>query len=462
MFLKRFAALTAVLAIGVAACAGQQSVVQDPLPHGTALSSSGAQLSAGTANGVTGSVTVNGSGNANASESSSAPNSLPAIQSATRAAAPQATQTGRSAQSVKPEATANTPLVYVAITASAASTISGLASSSFAFTTLPAGSFYLAEYSAALSQWVTISGPGTVAGSTVTFGAVTFSPSISLAAGASLYLAVYTGGTLATPTPTPSPSPTPTHSASPSPSPSATATATASASAAPLGDTGFESNNVTALGGAIGSSGWTQCSVSAATAGTYTGGINGSSPYSAATAPPVSIYTPTPGTTPAAVIAMNGASAPGGTHAPVPTQTTVPVSAGSYAAQFGEIFSNYNASNYGYNGLCEVVNAGSNGATLTAQVFSSTNEASAYVEDLIGTVTGTNSAAMTLSNILYMENIETASVSTDSGYRQVGPLTLPAGQSTLFIGMWTKSGSGSGSTSYSGYWWVDGITVTNN
>jgi hypothetical protein len=163
------------------------------------------------------------------------------------------------------------------------------------------------------------------------------------------------------------------------------------------------------------------------------------------------------------VIVPNGASAPAGSHTPLPTQTTAPVYAGNYAAQFGQLFNTYNAGDYYYNGLCQIVHAGANGARLTAYVWESGNEASTYVEDLIGTVTSSSGASPTsLTNLLYMENIETATTSSDTGYRAIGPIAIPAGQSILFLGMWTKSGSSTGATSYSSYWWVDGISVINN
>jgi hypothetical protein len=239
------------------------------------------------------------------------------------------------------------------------------------------------------------------------------------------------------------------------------------------GDGGFESGSVGALGSTIGSQGWTQCNVQAVASGiTYSGGISGTGAYTAATAPPASTtYSPTPGTTPAATIVANGSSAPGGTHSPTPTQVTAPSYAGNYVAQFGQLFNNYNAGNYYYNGLCQTVTvADANGASLTAYVFESGNEASKYVEDMIGTVTQTNTPAtntptipytLTLQNILYMENIETSSVGTDSAYRKIGPITIPTGTTTLFVGMWTSSGSSSGSMSYSSYWWVDGLSIVN-
>jgi hypothetical protein len=476
VYKKRLAALMALVALGVAACSGNGSVttvpVATPVP-GTAISSSGAVVTATGVNGVTSALTVNGSGSVTAAESATQPTGLPVLSSVARA----------SADSVKAAATVtNTPLVYITFTATSAVSVAGLATSTITFGSAPAGSVYLAYYTG--KAWATLAGPATVSGFTATFAAATFPAPITLAAGGTLYFAAYTGGVLgaASPSPsptatssgtgivTPSPSPSPTASPSPSPSPSPTASPTPTASpsptatATPLADQGFESGTVAAIGSAITSTGWTQCTVQSVTAGlTYSGGNNGGVPYASATVPPASTYTPIPGSTPAAVIVTSGAPAPGGTHAPIPAQTTAPVYAGTHAAQFGQLFNNYNAGDYYYNGLCQTVNAGANGAKLTAYVFESGNEASTYVEDVIGTVTqlaggvGTN-----LSNLLYMENISTTTVSGDTAYRAIGPITLPAGQSTLFLGMWTKSGSSSGSTSYSSYFWVDGISVINN
>jgi len=135
VFFKRLAVFTAVLAIGVAACAGPPgSTVQDPLPHGTGLSTSGSAVTGTGVSGITSTVTIAGSGNVNATESSTPPNSLPTLMSVARAS-------GSTTQSVKPAAaTPNTALVYLSITASAAAIISGFPSSSFTFASAPSGS----------------------------------------------------------------------------------------------------------------------------------------------------------------------------------------------------------------------------------------------------------------------------------------------------------------------------------
>ncbi len=164
MFLKHLAVFTAVLAIGVASCSGPPgTVVQDPLPHGTGLTTTGAAVTGTGVSGITSTVTVTGSGNVNAAETSSPPNSLPAIMDVVRGS-------GSTIQSVKPQAaTPNTALVYLSITASATAVISGFPSSTFTFANAPSGSVFLADYNR--NAWVTIGSAGTVSGNTVTFGA---------------------------------------------------------------------------------------------------------------------------------------------------------------------------------------------------------------------------------------------------------------------------------------------------
>jgi hypothetical protein len=112
-------------------------------------------------------------------------------------------------------------------------TITGLPSTSITFTTAPTGAVYLAYYNG--TAWATIAGPGTLSGTTVTFGNTTFANPLTIATGASLFLAVYTGGVLVPATPTPGPSASASSSASPgaSSSPSASPTPTHSPSPTP-------------------------------------------------------------------------------------------------------------------------------------------------------------------------------------------------------------------------------------
>jgi hypothetical protein len=356
-----------------------------------------------------------------------------------------ATSTTRAVAAASPTPTPTpSPLLYFAYSGTA--TLGGLPGISLTLPAAPATGtvFYEAQWNGTV--WVTVGGAGTISGTTVTFNATT--TSTALTASAPIYVGIYSGGVLSAPTPSPSPSPSPT----------------ASPTGAPVyGNGNFTSTSVATVGTPFTSTGWTQCTVATVASGiTYTGGISGTGAYSAATAPPATTYTPIPGTTPAAVIVATGGSAPGGTASPTPSQVTVPAYNGSAnVAQFGQLLNNYNAGDYYYNGLCQNVTvADPLGASITAYVFESTNEASKYVENLIGTMSPTSST--TLSGILYMENIETSTVSTDSAYRKIGPITIPTGTTTIFLGMWTSAGSSTGSTSYSAYWWVSNFTVTNN
>ena len=186
----------------------------------TTISSSGAVVSAA-ASGDTATVTVAGSGSVAASLTTTTPSSIPALQSAR--------SMGKAATARHPlDANGNTPVLYIAITANAATTITGLPQTTITATSLPSGPYYLAYYNG--SAWVTIAGPGTaLSSSSLTFAAVTFNPSILIAAGSSAYFCVYTGSTLASPAPSPiasaSPSPSASASVAPAPSPSPSAAA---------------------------------------------------------------------------------------------------------------------------------------------------------------------------------------------------------------------------------------------
>ena len=430
MFLKRFAVLTAALAIGVAACSGAGTTVVDPLPHGTAISSSGVAVTGTGVAGITSTVTVTGSGNVNAGESSTPPNSLPVLSSVLRA--------GAGTQSLKPEATSpNTALVYLTLTASSASTITGMTGSSFTFATAPTPSVFLALYNGTTWQNVGTTA-GTISGNTVTFGAATFPAPVTLAAGASIYLAVYMGGLLPTPTPSPTPS-----------------------AGLPLKDAGFESGVVGPIGSAINATGWTQCTVNnIANAGTFTGGINGTGTYTAATPFPLTTFTPSASETPLATIVAGGATAPGvtATASPAAPATTVPVHGGTKAAQFGGLYNSFSAEDVRYNGLCQNINVPSPGGHLSGFVVSYGDEGSSFTENVIGTLNP--SAGNALTSILYMENPETAASNGDAAYRAIGPITVPLGATTLFIGQATRSGT-TGTSIFGSYWWVDDLSLVS-
>jgi hypothetical protein len=455
MYKKRLAALTALMALGIAACGGggvSSTPSTTPPPSGTTVAASGTVITATGVTGTTSSVTVSGTGIVNATETATQPTGLPVLQSVARAA----TASVKAAAAVT-----NTPLVYIAISAATAATISSLPAVTATFATAPSGTVYLAYYTG--SAWSTVAGPATVSGSTVSFGVTSFATPISLAAGASIYLAIYSGGVLGYVAPT----------ASPSPSPTATATATAAptAAASVIADGSFESGVVgsTIYQGSIATinaTGWSQCSVSTVTAGTYSGGINGqatggAAPYAGVTAPPASTYAPTAATSPAAVIVTSGASAPAGTSSTAPpvTVSSAPTAyAGTHMAQFGQLLNNYNAGNWYYNGLCQNITVASGGGTFTGYAWSYGNELNKYVENVVGVVTGTSASSMTLTNLLYMENVRSSTSSGDSAWRPI-TFSVPGGSQTLFIGMWTSAGSSTGSTSYSYYWWLDALAI---
>jgi hypothetical protein len=218
---QRFALAALVLAaLTTAACGGGGGGASTPptpsatptpgaaaTPGVTAITSTGALVAAGGVAGISSSISVAGSGSVSATEESTQPAGLPAIQFTARG-------NRATTQSLKTAATANAALLYVSITAATAASLTSLPAWSSTFSTAPSGSLYLAYYAG--SAWQTLTGPGTLSGATVTFGASTFAAPIALAANSSIYLAVYTGGLLgATPTASPSSSPTATASVTP-------------------------------------------------------------------------------------------------------------------------------------------------------------------------------------------------------------------------------------------------------
>ncbi len=466
MFLKHLAVFTAVLAIGVASCSGPPgTTVQDPLPHGTGLTTTGAAVTGTGVSGITSTVTITGSGNVNAAESSTPPGSAPAIQNVARAS-------GTTTQSVKPEAaTANTALVYLSITASAAATITGFPSSSFTFSNAPTGSVFLAYFNPATSAWQTIGSAGTVSGNTVTFGAVTFSPSISLAAGASMFIAVYTGAVIVAPTPSPTPSPSPTASPSPGASPQA------------IVNGGFEASS-TSL------SPWYPCFANHQPSGPVDDNLP-IPPNEDAT--PIPASSPTPGATTSpdltafAVATSVPSGTPGGTG-------TAPVHGGANAALVGHsaLVSGSVKRGKGNIGLCQDITVPSFHPMLTMWVFEGGNYSSLYSNDVeseiypAGSFTSSGPSGATAmstttapSKILFLEDncydnlnkptsfappmadcLPPSGAAVQGGvWKQKGPydLTAYAGQAmTLFIGIMGTSTS----TTFYGYAYYDDVSLT--
>jgi hypothetical protein len=395
-----------------------------------------------------------GTGSVTVSASTSLPSGLASLESAKRAAASPRAASATSSASPTPTATPIPDVAIVYITVSGTATLNTSPGFVINSPTTVMGTPYQAIYNG--TTWVTVGAAGTVTaiasgGSQVNVAGGGGTIAVSPAAPA--YFVVYTGVSVPTPVPTPTPTPTPT------PGPTAIPNL--------INDSGFEASSgaFQALGSAINATGWTQCTVSAVNSAiSYSGGIDGSStsgksPYTAATAPPITTFTPIPMTTPGAVIAAAGATVTTGSHAPTSTIAKVPAHGGSYAAQFGQLMSTYNSGDYRYNGLCQSVTipAGMS-PNFSAYVLATSNDANTYVENIVGVLDST----MKLQNILYMENVTNATYSGDTAYRAIGPVSFGAysGQTiTLFIGMWTKDGSSSNSTSYYSYWFVDDVLL---
>jgi len=410
----------AIVAIAIAACSGSQPSTYVSPPTGTvaaagALVLTGASQtqSIGTASGMTGTLTyVGGTG---------------AVTASSSATAPAGTTTVTPADRVRVEASSSptSPNVYyVSISSTAGALLSGLPAVSLVLTTPPIGTYQEAQWTG--TTWANVSGATSIVNSAMTV--VDFpagkSP-VTIAAGGALYLAFYQGNF---PQPTPTPVATPTQV---------------------LADPSFESGTAAAYGAAIGSTGWTQCSISA---------LSPSAPAGTSPIHPLSTFTPTPATTPGAVIALGGSSILQGTATPVPTQSTVPLDGvdGTHAAVLGGVFSTFNQANFAYDGLCQAVTIPRQQANMVMQIFGNGNEAAAFVDfDVI--LLDTSGGYLT---DLYDEQVVTATSPGDTAYRQVtvanSALQPFAGKAVqVFVGIWTKSGSGSNSLKFSGYYFID-------
>jgi len=228
----RLGALVALIAVGVAACSGGGNFIPTSHPTSTPtggvvagassspetpISSSGAAVSA-SSGGDAATVTVAGSGEVAASVSTITPSSVPALQ-AVRSAGKTTASHVRGAL----DANGNTPILYIALLngATSTTTLTGFPATTITAASVPSGNFYLAYYDGA--EWDTIAGPGTYSssassGNTIKFSAVTFDPSILIAAGGTVYFCVYAGAPLPSPGPSTAPSGSPSTSPSGSPS----------------------------------------------------------------------------------------------------------------------------------------------------------------------------------------------------------------------------------------------------
>jgi hypothetical protein len=192
---RHLGALTALVALALAACGGGGTPGGFAVPNGTppaapagtlALISSAQSVAVPSTNGASGVVTIPaGTGSVNVAVSSSPPAGSVALQSAVRSVV---------TASLKPQSTGpDTPLVYVAVTASATATISGVPGFTLTFSSPPAGSVFEALWNGA--QWITVGSAGTVSGSTVTLAGSSTTQTVT--PGTPLYLVAYVGVTQA-------------------------------------------------------------------------------------------------------------------------------------------------------------------------------------------------------------------------------------------------------------------------
>ncbi|MGD0050612.1 MAG: hypothetical protein ABSD03_02185 [Vulcanimicrobiaceae bacterium] len=370
------------------------------------------------ADGITGVVTYSGgTGTVTATTSTTAPAAtIPVNPSALRRAKSGFSQT----------------VFYVTISSQAGATLGGLPGIALVLPSPAATPYEEAQFSG--TAWTNVES-GSVSGNSVQF-ASTNKP-ITIAAGGALYLAFYQGNNPEpTPTPTPTPEATPTNMISQPNFDSGTAVVYMTPSAPPV-PTG---------------TGWTQCSITAVAS-------NAPVPINH----PVSSYTPDPNETPAAVVMAAGATLAVGSSSPHPTQTTVPTfNSVPYAAVFGGVFSNYYAEDFGYDGLCQAITMPL-GAALSMEIFANGNDGATY---LSFNVDWLNTSGQFVANLYSDDSTDpiTGTSAGDTAYRSISiaPATLApyiGQQGELFIGVYVHAGSGSGSTHYSTYYFVDNVNL---
>lgn len=186
------------LSVAVVACSGGSPSTPYPSNPGIGSSSNGTITIPQATGLAVGTVSLSGTGTLAASQSLSNPSATKVLDIKSRL---KPSQTGSSG---------NTPVCYVTITASTAATISSISLQVAPSSPPPAGSYYLAIWTG--TQWLAEGEAGTVSSSgVISVNSGTLTPAITLAAGKSLYVAVYSGAFL-----TPNPSPP---AASPNPIP---------------------------------------------------------------------------------------------------------------------------------------------------------------------------------------------------------------------------------------------------
>jgi hypothetical protein len=416
------ASAAAVIVVAIAACSGGQPSTYVAPPTGAAATGTAGPLtlsqtaqvqSAGTAGGVAGTLTyVGGTGT---------------VTAASSAAAPAGTTTVAPVSRLRVTATSPTSpnVYYVTISSTAGATLSGLPGVSLALSTPAIGTYQEAQF--AKGTWTNV--PGATSATNTAGTAVQFpstSTALTIPAGGSVFLAFYQGNF---------PQPTPAGQLANN----------------VLSDPGFE-NTAAPLGSPVTSAGWTVC--------TITAGSNGAVPPASR---PFSSFTPIPGTTPGAAIEAAGTSVAQGTGTPLPTQTTVPVHSGNSAAVFGGVFSTYAMANYAYNGLCQQVTIPANPAAQLYVFANGTENSLAYLGFDVDVLDTTGKYVANLVD----ENQIAVSPPGDTAYRLISiptsSLSPYIGQTVqLFVGIWTKAGSSSNSTTYSGLYFVDDFNLTGS
>ena len=411
----------AVVAIAVAACTGSPPSTFVTPPVSSAATTGAATLSggtsalqsAGTVGAVSGILTyVGGAGTVTAASSASAP-------AGTTAVTP---MSGLRVEATSPPTSPN--IYYVTITSAAGATLTALPAVNLTLSTPSVGTYQEAQFLNGKWSNIAASTSNTTSGQGAT--SVSFPQGktvVTIPAGGSVFLAFYQGSF-------------------PGPTPPGAVTNTA------VADPGFE-GTAAPLGSTVSKTGWTVCTITAAGTGASFPGNR-----------PVSSFTPVPGSTPVAFIETANTSVPQGTGTPHPTQTTVPVENGNQAAVFGAVFSNFNAADFAYNGLCQTVTIPANPLGSVAVFANGTENSSTFLGFQVNILDTTGKY---LANIVDENQIQT-SPPGDTAYRAVpllnSALSPFAGQTVeLYVGIWTKAGSSTGSQVFSGYYFVDDIAI---
>jgi hypothetical protein len=416
----------AILAIAIAACSGSQSstYIATPSPAGPAtsgpvvLTQNALAQNAGTASGITGTVTyVGGAGTVTATSSSTAPTG---------------TTTVSPAAIVRVQASATSPNVYyLTISSTTGATLTGLPQIDLLLSTAAIGTFQEAQFGG--GTWTNIPGATPVVNTAQT--AVEFpagKTAITIAAGGSLYLAFYQGNF---PQPTPTPSAAPTNI---------------------LADSNFENPVPIATYGGYAvttTGGWQQCT------------INPASPVKPNRA--LSTFAaPSPPATPGAVVESAGFAVPQGTGTPAAVQKTVLANSPTHALLLGGVFNGdgttankFNLEDFRYNGVCQKIKVPAN-PTMTMALMAEGNQTASFFDFEVDVLDANNNF---VGNLYEDTNTISATNGGDSTYRTVtvpsSTLSPYVGQSvTLFAGVWIDGSN----AAYTGYYFLDDLQLVGN